>query len=183
MSEDSGRHGVVITLQVLLAMLFLAIIGGVVGYVAGARVKEHRRPEVGQPVGAAIGDPAGPAAQSSPPRGPRCPPHTEDQAGAGPLRQLLYLHTSKSEVWICADAGGQLFYQGHRGKPGQPLVEGKTALFLTEVESEAPDGYVATNHGPDGTITEYHVNPRQIVFHYENYATPRPEQTETAVDP
>ena len=62
---------------------------------------------------------------------------------------------------------GTLFYQGHRGQPGEPMVEGSTALFLTAVEPEGAHGYVATNTDPDnGHVTKYHVTPDQLVLEY-----------------
>lgn len=93
-----------------------------------------------------------------------CPQHTIDLAGAGPLSLVMYLHTAQSEVWICKSGDGTLFYQGHAGHPGQPLVEGSTALYLPTIVTEGP-GYVATNTDPsNGHVTKYHVTSDKLVI-------------------
>src|SRR5688500_16172076 len=50
--------------------------------------------------------------------GKTCPSITEraarDAGSPGDLRQRLYIKTDESEVWICEDKGGKLWYQGHR---------------------------------------------------------------------
>ncbi|HKT01679.1 MAG TPA: hypothetical protein VJT31_19310 [Rugosimonospora sp.] len=134
--------------QVLLAIVFLAIIGGSAGYLAAHRQLQRE---------ARTAD----GATATP--GPECPKHTETLAGVGQLRQLLYIHTTASEVWICTDTSGRLYYQGHLGQPGQALIEGATSLFLATVQREGPDGYVATNTDPKtGEVTKYHVTPQAL---------------------
>jgi hypothetical protein len=170
---------------VLLAVLFLAVLGGGVGYSAGTLTKgqQSASPGTGGGAGPTVtetgqGTTSGPGATSAAPT--RCLKHTEDQAKAGPLTQLLYLHTDKSEVWVCKSSNGTLYYQGHRGPPGEDLQEKANALYLTDVQSDG-DGYVATNTDPSGRVTKYHVTAERLVIEYQNYSSPKPNDTEDAV--
>jgi hypothetical protein len=163
-------------LQVLLAMVFLAIIGGSGGWLAAQRQKQHHAAasaHASSPApdpttadsptpASASGTPSAVASRSA--TGRECPEHTEAVAGITPLLELLYLRTAGSEVWICQDRGGALYYQGHLGPSGEVLAEGTNALFLDTVAKD-PDvagGYVATNIDPKGT-TRYFVSTSQLV--------------------
>jgi hypothetical protein len=165
--------------QVLLAMVFLAIIGGSGGYLAAHRQKQHHlavaqssSPPSAAPATATPAPSDQPvSALSSPSKsisptssGQECPAPAEKLAGNIRLYELLYLLTARSEVWICKDAGGKLYYQGHSLTLGRDLIEGKTALFLKEVttDPDVPGGFVATNVDNHGT-TRYHVSPQQLV--------------------
>jgi hypothetical protein len=151
---------------VAIAALFLAVIGASVGFVLGARAedREQHRPAAIDP-GAPPGEGQNPQ-PPPPPAGKACPEHTEQLAkehgSPGGLKQKLYIRTDQSEVWICIDSRGTLFYQGHRGAPGEDLVEGETALFLTDVETDG-DGYAATNNTGKNT-TRYEVTPAKLVI-------------------
>ena len=186
MAEDSRRRGASPVGPLLLAVIFLAVLGGGVGFSLGTLSKHQRNAATTAPDGS--GTDTTPTATTDTGGGPnpgkRCPPHTEQQANAGPLAQVLYLHTAQSEVWICKDRNGTLYYQGHKGGPGDPMVEGSTALFLTDVRKEqgTDNGYVATNTDPAGPITKYHVRPHRLIREYINYQQPRPSETEDSVD-
>jgi hypothetical protein len=189
MAEDSRRRGASPVGPLLLAVIFLAVLGGGVGFSLGTLSKHQRNAATTQSDGSGTSTPdAGNGTGTTPAvsqgSAKRCPQHTEQLAGAGQLTQLLYLRTAQSEVWICKDRNGTLYYQGHKGGPGDPLVEGSTALFLTDVQREqnTDNGYVATNTDPAGPITKYHVRPRRLVREYINYQTPKPSETEEAVD-
>jgi hypothetical protein len=174
---------------VLVAAIFLAVIGASVGFVLGGR-------DGGNGGNGTAGGPSSPAyttpdtqpdeqpnPQPPPPPPPqdndppptrdRCPRQTERlarQAGSpGGLQLKLYIRTDGSEVWICQDSGGTLFYQGHRGGPGQRLIEGQNALFLTDVVAEG-DGYLATNRSGD-RVTTYRVSTSQLVIDGRNGTT------------
>jgi hypothetical protein len=176
----------VVILQVLLAMVFLAMIGGSAGYLLG-RQRQHRlASESASAPGTpdARGESPTPAAASSSPSAStkRCPAHTEDLAGESPLTQVLYLRTTAgSSVWICRAPDGTLFYQGFTGTPGGTMTEGKDALFSNKVESEGAQGYVATYTDSKQQTTEYHVTPDQLVVKFKNYASAQPDRTEKAV--
>src|SRR5262249_44690146 len=137
MADDSRRRGPSAVGPLLLAVIFLAVLGGGVGFSLGTLSKHQRNAATTQSDGSGTtnpGDDSSPAASQA--AGKRCPPHTEQQANAGPLTQVLYLRTAKSEVWICKDANGTLYYQGHKGPTGEDLQEGVNALFLTDVQRE-----------------------------------------------
>jgi hypothetical protein len=187
MSEGSLRGPGLRVGPLLLAVVFLAVLGGGVGYSVGTLTKGNQSagPGAGGGAGPTVtetGQAATPGGTASSAAPTRCKKHTEDRVGAGPLTQVLYLHTDKSEVWICKDANGTLYYQGHAGQPGEDLQEGVNALVLTDVKREGTDGYVATNRDANnGRVTEYHVTPTQLVKKFYNYASPQPDQTENAV--
>jgi hypothetical protein len=151
-------------------MMFLGIIGGSGGWLAAERQKQHEAAvtvHTSSPAPPASPSPSpdaspSPSPDASPTAGTRrCPSHTEDVAKMSPLYEVLYIQTAKSEAWICQDGSGTLYYQGHRGKPGEALVEGTNALFLTGVVQEG-DAYVATNNDNNGT-TQYVVTAKQLV--------------------
>jgi hypothetical protein len=165
-----------------LAVIFLAVLGAGAGYSLGSLSRTGHTDTPGNTSttggnqaggntggGTTDGGNAGTGATApSAGTGTRCPQHTEELAGAGPLTQVLYLHTAQSEVWVCKSGDGTLFYQGHRGQPGGVLRENDTALFLRTVEpGTGDDAYVATNTDPsNGHVTRYHVNKHRLIIEY-----------------
>src|SRR5256885_3684665 len=173
----------------LLALVFLGVLGGGVGFSLGTLSKHQRATTTaddnggrdngnGGGTGTGGGTGAGTGGGQNAHR--RCLAHTENQANAGPLTQLLYLHTTGSEVWICQAHDGALYYQGHVLGDGSDLVEGTNALFLSDVAREGGNGFVATNTDPTGPVTKYHVTPDRLVKEFLNYQNPKPNQTEYA---
>jgi hypothetical protein len=137
-------------LALLLAVLFLAVLGASVGVVVGLRVNEHRAAEEqsrtgGDSGGQSTGDPQPPA--GSTPTGKRCHQVTERDAKVGALFEVRYVKTNRSEAWICRDSGGGLWYQGHL--LSGPLDSNDFSLLLPGVQADG-DTYVATNEA-DGT--------------------------------
>ena len=61
-----------------------------------------------------------------------------------PMTQLLKVRSPESglTVWICTNQDGKLFYQANRSDDEENWVEGKTALFLSDVIRQ-DDGYFA----------------------------------------
>ncbi|MET8148234.1 hypothetical protein ACIBSW_31110 [Actinoplanes sp. NPDC049668] len=59
-------------------------------------------------------------------------------------------------VWICSDEAGRLYYQGNRGGY-ETWIEGKTALFLTDVVKK-DDGY----HAVAANGTTFFVNEQRL---------------------
>jgi hypothetical protein len=140
--------------QLGLAALFLAVIGGSVGFIIGTtrdQTQTPRRPaalppapavEPTFPVPTSAATPSPAVTATTPPGGELCPEHTQqvarEKAGSpGYLRQVLRVHTARSDVWICRDAAGALFYQGltSDGTSGvaREFREGVNALFLPGV--------------------------------------------------
>lgn len=168
-------------LAVLLAAVFLGVIGASVGYIVGTRVNQARADAQG---GGSTGDGTGgthtgsPTPRTSPP-GPPCPRPTIELAHAkgapaGPLYRVLYVETEKSEVWICRDSSGRLWYQGHRKSspdaryPAEDLVDGRTSLLLGQVNvtvANQRDQYLAVNVDPNnGNQTRYAVTTERLVI-------------------
>lgn len=129
---------------VVIATVFLAIIGMSAGLVLGSRHKHADNAAQGGPVVTTTTTPATP---SPIPSGPLCPDETQIVAhkngAVGQLRIQLQLDTTSSTIWICEDESGKLYYHANRGGADAPWVEGKTALFLTGVQHDGA-GYAAT---------------------------------------
>lgn len=171
----------------VLALVFLAIIGGSVGAVLGLRADSD--PDGGGHAGngAATGTrPTGDSTQPGTEPAPRdraCPAVTDQAARAegspGGLSYLLYIRTDQSEVWICRDTAGRLWYQGHRhlGSPtvDLPAPTSDNTLFLTDIRAEPDQGYVATNAGRTGT-TYYRVSRTWLVIDNPGEANDHREQ-------
>jgi hypothetical protein len=163
MTEPLPRSRGTVFMQVLVAALFLAVIGGSAGLALGLRERDRDNGDGGrtaqhtqkqrippnQPSQPGVEGPS--AGASSVP----CEEGIKRQAGRRDLVQMLYIQTKLSEVWICRDGDGALYYQGHRLSP-----EGR--LFLTDVEQQG-DGYLATNFSRSGTTT-YRVSRDQLVI-------------------
>jgi hypothetical protein len=152
---------------VVIATVFLTIIGGTVGFMLGERHRGtvapsgHTRSEV-------AGEPT-PAAPSEPSE-PSCPAEAIQFAADNnlptDLRQVFKIVTVKgSTVWICQDGAGKLYFQSKTGGVDAPLEQGTNGLFLDGVKKVGDDDYraVAT---VDGNIFE--VNRRRLVVHFAN---------------
>jgi hypothetical protein len=141
---------------VVIATVFLSIIGMSAGLVLGAR---HKQAQNAAPP-ADQGQSTVPAV--TPTRaGKACPEPTQamgQKYGAvGRLLMDLKLTTKSSTVWICEDDAGNLYYHANRGGENARWVEGETALFMTNVQRDG-DGYVAT--AADGNT--FSVNSRRL---------------------
>jgi hypothetical protein len=137
-------------LALLLALLFLAVLGASVGFVAGLQVNKHRAAvEEQSQTGGGDGTQStgNPPPTGSTPTGKRCHEVTERDAKVGALIEVRYIKTNRSEAWICRDPGGGLWYQGHL--LSGPLDSNDFSLLLSEVSKDG-DTYVATNP-KDGT--------------------------------
>jgi hypothetical protein len=142
---------------ILLAVVLLAVLGSSVGYIAG---KQRRVALDAQRANQGGGTLPGPASdpQSQPsPAGGGCPAQSEKDAGRA-LTQVLHLRTAGSpgsEVWICADSAGGLWYQGL-------LLDGlgftnDNSILLRSVRDNGDGSYAATNAAAEGT-TKYRVS-------------------------
>jgi hypothetical protein len=152
---------------VLLAVAVLAAVGSAFGYVLGTQDKaDANRPgqvRVSRPTNTAT-----PTARTGKP----CPGITERAArgvgSPGDLRQRLYIKTDQSEVWICEDRAGKLWYQGHRLAGPFNQATGTDSLFLTTVNLNSDGGYLAVNVTERGR-TDYAVyRDRLVITNREN---------------
>jgi hypothetical protein len=151
-------------LPVLIAAVFLAVIGLSVGLVMGSRAQRQETPQGRQsspvvvvPTSAAVPEP-GPSRQ-------RCRPESQTAAqrfeARGVLVVVLQVRTDSSTVWICADDVNRLFYHANRGGEKAEWVEGKTALFLPDV-IRTGEGYRVTATDAQGRITVFDVTRRAL---------------------
>ena len=146
LSDDLPPPRRALFFPVVIATVFLSIIGMSVGLVLGSRQKAEDRRAERQVQQQQQQQQAAPTAGAvTRPSGPPCLPETQDQAEllgvAGRLTQVLRLRTRTSVVYICADEAGSMYYHANNG--GETWIEGETALFLPNVVRDA-DGYRAT---------------------------------------
>jgi hypothetical protein len=151
---------------VLIAAVFLAIIGLSVGLVMGSRA--NRSAPRGQertttPVSVVTTSPTS--------RAPACRQETQDVAqrfeATGTLVVKLQIRTETSAVWICADDADRLFYHANRGGAEAVWIEGKTALFLSGVASTG-DGYRVTATDAQKRVTVFEVTRRALsITHHD----------------
>jgi hypothetical protein len=128
---------------VVIATVFLTIIGGTVGFMLG---EQHRDDESGdgpQPTTTTQTTAAAPATT-----GPQCPPEASATAGElgfpSELAQVLKVVTDRgTTVWICRDPDGGLYYQSKTGGVEAALVQGENGLFLSGVVDNGDDQYDA----------------------------------------
>jgi hypothetical protein len=160
---------------VLLALAVLAVLGGVFGYLLGNKAKNN---------GGGDGGPSAGPGQSTP-AGDPCPSFILNAARAkgakAPLTLRLFMKTQKSEVWICADGGGRLWYQGHSIRqaryPDELPIEGVNGLLLGNVNGTDNGRYVAVNQDQNGRTT-YTVSKDELVIERNGK-----KSTEPAVNP
>ena len=130
----------------VIATVFLTIIGMTLGYLLGERHRNEEASRSSQPTGETT-----PATSESPTgaAGPACPDEAIQTAAElglpTDLRQVFKIVTaSGTVVWICQDGNGSLYYQGKTPRTDGKLIQGKNGLFLTQVVREGEDEYEAT---------------------------------------
>ncbi|GAA0958921.1 hypothetical protein [Virgisporangium aurantiacum] len=155
--EPRGRSA---TGAVIIAVIFLAILGTGVGIVLGSANKKDGDDRAGgnpSPTVTATDVPSasatggGKPTNTKAPTGTRtyaattrdkCPEQTQEATGTT-MSVKRYIKTNRSEVWICS-GGGKTVYQGHRlDKPFRAATSDDT-LFIGSVRYEG-GVYAATN--------------------------------------
>jgi ligand-binding sensor domain-containing protein len=131
---------------VVIATVFLTIIGMAGGYVLGERHRRDTRASGQQPSGPTPATVTTPSPER--PSGPACPPETIAQARKlqlpTDLTQVFKIVTDNgSTVWICEDPQGALYYQGKTGGVDAKLVQAQNGLFLDRVQKIGDDQYEA----------------------------------------
>jgi hypothetical protein len=149
---------------VVIATVFLTIIGMTAGFMLGER---HRRKAATNPVADRTTTQPGP---TLPPAtdGKLCPEQTRRTAErlgfSSNLRQVMKIETANATtVWICQDDTGAYYYQGKTGGAEQPLVEGTNGLFLDKVRhGEDREEYTAVADNGNRFV----VNRKQLEIHF-----------------
>src|SRR5262245_45034238 len=157
MATSSRRYLVPLT----AAITVLAALAAIIGWQLGQREKGN------DPITLNNNSPSS-SPSTTPPAVP-CLPVTQDAAHkagapAGIVAQVLYIRTSRAEVWICKDLAGKLYYQGHQGNLNDRdfAAASDFSIFLTKVEQQGDGSYVATNEGNSGKTT-YTVSPTRLL--------------------
>jgi hypothetical protein len=143
--DDHSQQRRPIFFPVVIATVLLTIIGMIGGYLLSER--QNRGPVSSGPGTSPASEKTSPAPALLETHG-RCPEQTQEMARAagasGELSWVLRVTTDrKSVVWICQDSQGKLFYHANKGGEDADWVEGKTALFLANVEHEPDDSFQA----------------------------------------
>jgi hypothetical protein len=160
-SDDLSPPRRPIFFPVVIATVFLTIIGMTAGFMLGERDRNQVTGS-SQPQETTSGYQPSSAALD----GPLCPDETLQTAQAGgfssDLRQVFKIKTQNgTTVWICKDATGSLYYQGKTGGDS-PLVQHKNGLFLTNVSRDSDDEYEAV----DQKGNRFVVNRKQFTLHF-----------------
>jgi hypothetical protein len=173
-SDDLSPPRRPIFFPVVIATVFLTIIGGTFGFMLGERHRDDGAPSPGD----ATATQGNAEPSTAAPSGPPCPDEAIQFAASQrlptDLRQVFKIVTTKeSTVWICADGAGSLYFQSKTGGVDAPLVQGKNALFLSGVRQVGDDEFEVTAT-TDGNSFE--VNRRHLVVHFANG---KPDQVDT----
>jgi hypothetical protein len=156
---------------VVLATVLLCLIGIGAGLALGARHKSDVRAD------GSDSNPPAPATYASSPSsrptvkaGKACLEQTQETAQAhgiaGPLTQVLLLKTKTSTIYICQDGDGNLYYHANNTRGGSDWVEGKSAIFLTQVVKKG-DTYEAT--ADDGVV--FSVTSSRLLIRHKDGST------------
>jgi hypothetical protein len=143
-SDDLSPPRRPIFFPVVIATVFLTIIGMTGGFVLG----ERHRNQVANPVGDSNRTPE--AAQTSwTDERKACPPEAIEFAAKEELptdlTQIFKVVTlNRTIVWICQDGAGSLYYQSQTRSDEGPLVQGENGLFLTRVVRDGDNSFEAT---------------------------------------
>jgi hypothetical protein len=137
---------------VVIATVFLSIIGISAGLVLSSWHDDGTGTGTAPPP--VVPGTTATAAPPDPVRG-ACRPETQSAAqlvgAAGTLVQVLYLRTATSEVYICQDQAGSLYYHANNG--GDAWIENETALFLPNVTRDGGGFAVEAGNGTAFSVT------------------------------
>ena len=152
----------------VIATVFLTIIGMTAGFVLGER---HRRTLASGTTEPTV-QPSASASAIITLTGASCPPETRQSAAEldfpDDLRQVLKIETDNgTTVWICTDAYSRYYYQSKTQGVDSPLIQGQNGLFLFQVTKLGVDDYV----GIDDKGTRIEVTRKQLVVRRTNGKT------------
>jgi hypothetical protein len=176
-SDDLSPPRRPIFFPVVIATVFLTIIGGTFGFMLGER---HRGDGSTPSAGRTTSTQGYTQPSSAAPTGPPCPDEAIQFAASQrlptDLRQIFKIVTNEgSTVWICEDGAGALYFQSKTGGVDLPLKQGKNGLFLDGVTRVGDDEYKVTAR-TDGN--RFEINRQHLVVHFANG---RPDQVDTVI--
>lgn len=152
---------------VVIATLFLSIIGISAGLVLGSRDRDDD--PAAPPQAVRTTRTTTPTATSG---GQPCREETQAASrlagAAGALTRVLLLKTETSVVYICRDEAGSLYYHANNG--GGAWIENQTALFLPNVVRRANDYYVTAEDGATFSVNR----KRLLIVHADGREEEQP---------
>jgi hypothetical protein len=161
-SDDLSPLRRPIFFPVVIATVFLTIIGLTAGFMLG----ERRNNAAGEPDNTPTT--AYPTPSSTQPEtGKACPPESVEKAAeiglSVDLRQTMKVTTDKGTiVWICTDGAGGYYYQSQTATKDGELIQGRNGLFLTKVQQVDTDHYEVVDH--KGTKFVVTTNRLEVTF-------------------
>lgn len=166
-SDDVPPRRRPLLFPVVIAGVFLTIIGLSVGLVMGTRAKDEAQAERLQTTSPTFVPDVEPT-----PAARQCRRETQDAAQrfnpSGTLVIVLRVRTATSEVWICQDSAGRMYYHANRDGAQAVWIEGKTALLLPDVVRYG-DGYrVASAADSNGRTTTFDVNEQRLLITHKD---------------
>lgn len=158
----------------VIATVFLTIIGMTGGFVLGERHRDQLRVANPEDTTAVVNPYPDNSSASVVPSGPLCPDETIAFAAQNRLPTDLYQIfkiTTRNDtiVWICQDGAGSLYYQSHTKASSGALVQNKNGLFLTGVSRRGENEYLAVSH--EGN--EFLVNDQELRVTFANGDDPQ----------
>jgi hypothetical protein len=157
-SDDLSPPRRPIFFPVVIATVFLTIIGLTAGFFLGERHRDEKA------VASPATEPTQPQQAASPVADlVWCPPATREFAVQHgfpfDLHQVLKVQTGDgTTVWICEDPDQRLYYQGKTGGPDAKLVQNENGLFLPGVHKQGTDEYLAVAHNGN----EFRINRTRL---------------------
>jgi hypothetical protein len=152
-SDDLPRPRRPLFFPVVIATVFLSIIGMSAGLVLGSRHEDT--PQAGPTITTVTPATASTSRTTTAPAGSACRAETQDASqlvgGTGTLTRVLVLRTRTSVVYICRDEAGSLYYHANNG--GNTWIENQTALFLPNVRQDGDEYRVTAADGATFSVT------------------------------
>jgi hypothetical protein len=169
-SDDLSPPRRPIFFPVVIATVFLTIIGMTGGFVLGERHRDRLRAADPQDTTAVVGPyPDNSSESFSAPSGPLCPDETIAFAAENgyptDLRQIFKAVTDNdTNVWICEDGNGALYYQSQTRASSGKFVQRENALFLPKASRQGDNQYLAI--ATDGA--RFLINEKQLRVTFPN---------------
>jgi hypothetical protein len=172
-ADPDRQGGRSTTLVVVLALVFLTVLGASVGVIlaksnnegtgsaspsfdAESSTPAQVTPGASKTAGNSTAGTGASGGSYPPVKMDVCPQQLKDKVGIPELTVVRAIQTSRSEVWICKAPNGKLFYQGHIRGEAFTAAFTANSICLGDVKPEG-DVYVATNAAGDGRTTKYYV--------------------------
>ncbi|GAA0530627.1 hypothetical protein GCM10010172_09140 [Paractinoplanes ferrugineus] len=164
----------------VIATVFLTIIGMTAGFVLGERHRDRLRAADPQDTTDIVTPYPADSSYASGPSGALCPDETIAFAAANgypaDLRQIFKAVTNNdTNVWICEDSNGQLYYQSQTKASSGVFDQTANALFLPRANRQGDNEYSAV--ASDGA--KFLINSKQLRITFPDGRKPQVNSVES----